>query len=69
MTYFDKDIDQANKSLELIEKYKFDLTVGIDVTDSESVANCFQKVWKEFGTINVLVNGARINIDGDFDNK
>ena len=67
MTYFDKDIDQANKSLELIEKYKFDLRVGIDVTDSKSVANCFQKVWKEFGTINVLVNGARINIDSDFD--
>lgn len=67
ITYFDKDINQEKQSLELIEKYKFDSRVGIDVTNSKSVANCFQKVWKEFGTINILVNGARINIDGDFD--
>ena len=67
ITYFDKDINQANESLGLLEKYKFDLRVGIDVTNSKSVANCFQKVWKEFGTINILVNGARRNIDGDFD--
>ena len=67
MTYFDKDINQANESLELLEKYKFDLRVGIDVTNSESVANCFQKVWKEFGTINILVNGVQRNIESDFD--
>ncbi len=67
ITYFDKDIGQANEALGLIEKYKFDLRVGIDVTDSKVVANCFKEVWNKFGTINILVNGARINIDGDFD--
>ena len=40
MTYYEEEKQQENLMTKLIEKYKFDLGLGIDVTKTESVQDC-----------------------------
>ena len=67
LTYFEKDEKQKDLSIELNKKFKLDYRLGIDVTDTSSVRKCFKTIFEEFGTLDVLVNNAGINLVGDFD--
>jgi len=67
MTYYEEEKQQENLMTKLIEKYKFDLGLGIDVTKTESVQDCFTRISEKFGRIDILVNNAGINLVGDFD--
>ena len=67
MTYYEEEKQQEESYAKLIEKYKFDLGLGIDVTKTESVQDCFTRISEKFGRIDILVNNASINLVGDFD--
>ena len=67
MTYYEEEKQQENLMTKLIEKYKFDLGLGIDVTKTASVQDCFTRISEKFGRIDILVNNAGINLVGDFD--
>ena len=56
-----RNLDKSNKIIDLKEKEKLPLEVlQLDVTDEKSVKEAIDKIVNEQGTVNVLVNNARI---------
>lgn len=63
--------DEANKlKNELESEYKIKcLTIKADISNDEDVLNMYNKVIREFGNIDVLVNNASIAKDCEFNSK
>lgn len=56
---------KAEEVFKECDKIKTSFLVNLDVTNSESIKNCIEKVIDEFGAIDVLVNNAGVLFDNE----
>ncbi len=61
VTCADIDLEQANKTLEIIlNNHGFGISVGTDVTKKSDIENMINKTVDEYGTLDILVNNAGV---------
>lgn len=61
----EKNLEGVAQEIKAINNEVKILSIGVDISDQESVNAAFGRIKETFGQVDILVNNAGVNLDGE----